>query len=100
MTADNSSYLEIINAGIPRGQIRHALFDFEGMSADIEWSRTWYRDGEERVAKTQNWTGDERGTWGLRYYNTDGNPLKSGNYELQLTIGGNLVQSGTFVIQP
>jgi parallel beta-helix repeat protein len=78
----------------------HALFDFEGMSADIEWSRTWYRDGEERVAKTQNWTGDERGTWGLRYYNTDGNPLKSGNYELQLTIGDNLVQSATFVIQP
>jgi phosphoglycolate phosphatase-like HAD superfamily hydrolase len=30
MTLDSSSYLEIINTGIPRGQIRHALFDFDG----------------------------------------------------------------------
>jgi parallel beta-helix repeat protein len=78
----------------------HALFDFEGMSTDVAWSRTWYRDGEERVAKTQNWTGDERGTWSLRYYNTDGGPLTSGNYELRLYIEGSLVQSETFVIQP
>jgi parallel beta-helix repeat protein len=78
----------------------HALFDFEGMSAGVAWSRTWYRDGEERVAKTQNWTGDERGTWGGRYYNTDGSPLKSGNYELRVYIAGSLVQSGTFVIEP
>ncbi len=78
----------------------HALFDFEGMSAEVAWSRTWYRDGEERVAKTQNWTGNERGTWGLRYYSTDGSPLTSGNYELRLSIEGSVVQSGTFVIQP
>ncbi len=30
MTLGNSRYLEIINAGIARGQIRHALFDFDG----------------------------------------------------------------------
>jgi phosphoglycolate phosphatase-like HAD superfamily hydrolase len=30
MTLDSSKYLEIINAGIARGQIRHALFDFDG----------------------------------------------------------------------
>jgi phosphoglycolate phosphatase-like HAD superfamily hydrolase len=30
MTLDKSKYLEIINPGITRGQIRHALFDFDG----------------------------------------------------------------------
>jgi phosphoglycolate phosphatase len=30
MNLENSRYLEIINADIPHGQIRHALFDFDG----------------------------------------------------------------------
>ena len=30
MTRDSSGYLEIIHAGIARGQIRYALFDFDG----------------------------------------------------------------------
>jgi phosphoglycolate phosphatase-like HAD superfamily hydrolase len=30
VTVDSSGYLEIINTGIIRGQIRHALFDFDG----------------------------------------------------------------------
>ena len=30
MILDSSKYLEIINPGIARGQIRHALFDFDG----------------------------------------------------------------------
>jgi phosphoglycolate phosphatase len=30
MTLHNSRYLDIINTGITRGQIRHALFDFDG----------------------------------------------------------------------
>jgi parallel beta-helix repeat protein len=77
----------------------HALFDYDGMSSDVEWGRTWVRDGEEQVAKTQNWTGGESGTWGLRYFNTESSPLKPGGYELRLYIQGNLVQSGSFVIQ-
>ena len=77
----------------------HAIFDYEGMSSDVEWSRTWYRDGKESVAKTQGWTGSERGTWSLRYFNSEGEPLEPGNYELRLYIQGNLVQSGRFVIQ-
>jgi hypothetical protein len=77
----------------------HALFGYEGMSSDVEWARAWYHDGEESLAKTQNWTGSDSGTYGLRYFDTEGNPLKPGNYELRLYIQGNLVQSGSFVIQ-
>lgn len=77
----------------------HAVFSYEGMNPDLEWSRTWYRDGEEQVAKTENWSGDERGTYGLRYFDTEGNPLAPGNYELHLYIQGNLVQNGTFVVE-
>jgi hypothetical protein len=77
----------------------HAIFDYEGMSSDVEWSRTWYRDGKESLAKTQGWTGRERGTWSLRYFYSDGEPLEPGGYELRLYIQGELVQSGRFVIQ-
>lgn len=77
----------------------HAFFDYDGMSPELEWARTWVRDGEERVAKSQNWTGSGRGTWWLRYFITEGSSLKPGTYELHLYLQGSLVQSGTFVIQ-
>jgi hypothetical protein len=77
----------------------HAIFDYEGMNSDLEWARTWYRDGEESLTKTQNWTGGENGTWSLRYFNTEGKPLEPGAYELRLYLQGNLIQSGSFVIR-
>ena len=83
----------------PAGTLRvYALFDYEGMSTDLEWGRTWNRDGEEYVAKTASWSGQEEGTWSLWLFRTSGDPLVPANYELRLYIQGKEVQSATFVI--
>ena len=83
----------------PSGTLRvYALFDYEGMSTDLEWGRTWYRDGEEYVAKTATWSGKEDGTWSLWLYRTSGDPLAPATYELRLYIEGKQVRSATFVI--
>ena len=83
----------------PAGTLRvYALFDYEGMSTDLEWGRTWYRNGEEYVAKTESWSGKESGTWSLWLFRTSGDPLVPATYELRLYIQGKEVQSATFVI--
>ena len=83
----------------PAGTLRvYALFDYEGMSPELEWGRTWYRDGEEYVAKTASWTGQEDGTWSLWLFRTNGDALVPATYELRLYIEGKQVQSATFVI--
>jgi len=83
----------------PAGTLRvYALFDYEGMSTDLEWSRIWYRDGEEYVSKTEQWTGDDSGTWALWLYVTSGDPLAPATYELRIFLEGKQVQSATFVI--
>ena len=83
----------------PAGTLRvYALFDHEGMSPDLEWGRTWYRNGEEYVVKTEAWSGDESGTWSLWLFTTSGDPLSPATYELRLYIEGRQVQSAIFVI--
>jgi pSer/pThr/pTyr-binding forkhead associated (FHA) protein len=83
----------------PAGTVRvYALFDYEGMSTDLEWDRTWYRHGEEYVSKTENWSGKESGTWSLWLFRTSGDPLVPATYELRISLQGKQVQSATFVI--
>jgi hypothetical protein len=83
----------------PGGTLRvYALFDYEGMSTDLEWGRTWYRDGEEYVVKTETWSGNEEGTWSLWLFRTSGDPLIPATYELRLYLQGKQVQTATFVI--
>ena len=83
----------------PAGTLRvYALFDYEGMSTDLEWGRTWYRNGEEYVSKTGNWSGKESGTWSLWIFRTSGDPLVPATYELRIYLQGKQVQSATFVI--
>jgi parallel beta-helix repeat protein len=83
----------------PAGTLRvYALFDYEGMSSDLEWGRTWYRNGEEYVSKTKTWSGKESGTWSLWVFRTSGEPLVPATYELRLFIQGKQVQSATLVV--
>jgi len=83
----------------PAGTLKvYALFDYEGMSTGLEWGRTWYRDGEEYVAKIETWSGKEDGRWSLWLFRTSGDPLVPATYELRLYIQGEQVQSATFVI--
>jgi hypothetical protein len=75
------------------------------MTDDIEWTWAWYANDVDVRSETGRW--DEDPEWrdepsGRKYSNifwTSGRPLDSGTYEFRLHIEGQLVQSGTFVIE-
>ena len=75
----------------------YAIFDYRGMRDGMEWKRKWYFEGEEDLSKTEVWDAGESGAFWLRFYDEAG--LASGNYELELYVEGQLLQSGTFVIE-
>lgn len=78
----------------------YAVWACRGMYQGLELYNVWYRDGQEFASGSVYWeqTG-ERGRWWLQLYRTSGQPLASGNYRLELYVGGRLLQSGTFKIQ-
>jgi hypothetical protein len=78
----------------------YAIWACRGMYQGLEMYNVWYRDGQEYASGTVYWeqTG-ERGRWWLQLYRASGQPLPSGNYRLELYVGGRLLQSGTFTIQ-
>jgi hypothetical protein len=76
----------------------HAIFSFAGMSETDVWERYWYQEGEEVGSGSGNWEAGESGTFDLSL-STDGEPLGSGDWELEIYVNGDLAQVGTFVIE-
>lgn len=75
----------------------YAVFEYDGMTDGLDWEWVWLREGEEDISKADSWEHRQSGTTWVRLYNEDG--LKPANYELRLSVGGELLQSGTFVIE-
>jgi hypothetical protein len=76
-----------------------AIWACRGMYRGLELHHIWYQNGQEYVSSSVLWDReDERGRWSLRLHRTSGQPLPSGNYKLELYVGGQLLQSGTFTI--
>jgi len=83
----------------PEGTLRvYASFNYAGMGPDVEWTRTWYRDGAEVLSKTQVWDGKEEGRYEVHVFSTSGEPLLPASYEVHLFIEGELQQTASFVI--
>jgi len=78
----------------------YAVWACRGMYQGLEMPSIWYHNGQEYVRSNQYWEKtSERGRWWLHLYRASGLPLPSGNYGLELYVGGQLLQSGTFTIQ-
>jgi hypothetical protein len=78
----------------------YAVWACRGMYQGLEMPGIWYHNGQEYVRSNQYWEKtSERGRWWLHLYRASGLPLPSGNYRLELYVGGQLLQSGTFTIQ-
>jgi hypothetical protein len=75
----------------------HAVFDYAGMSEELNWERRWYQNGEEVSAGSGIWDAGEEGAFDLSL-SGGGEPLGSGSWELELYVEGELAQSGRFVI--
>ncbi|MDM8526959.1 hypothetical protein QUF58_02000 [Anaerolineales bacterium HSG24] len=75
----------------------HAIFDYEGMSADKIWERVWYRNEIEMLRNTANWSGQEAGRFDY-FLDASGNPLPNGQWLLELYIENKLMVTGSFTI--
>jgi hypothetical protein len=78
----------------------YAVWACRGMYRGLEIVHTWYHDGRECASGTVIREEDnERGREHVSLKGQEGGPLPSGNYRLELYVGGYLLQSGTFKIQ-
>jgi hypothetical protein len=80
----------------PRGTTRIiARWEYDNMEAGLEWGNTWLLDGEVFGDWDYEWQGGQSGAWLSSISYTRGDPLESGDWEVQLYIEGELVQSAT-----
>jgi hypothetical protein len=78
----------------------YAVWACRGMYQGLEMLSIWRLNGQVYAQSTQYWEKTaERGRWWLRLYRESGQPLPSGNYRVELFMGAQLLQSGTFTIQ-
>jgi hypothetical protein len=85
----------------PRGTtIVYAIFAGRGMYQGLEADAIWYHNGQEYSSDSGNWQGtEERGRWWWWLGNETGSPLPSGHYTLSVSVHGEQLQSGSFLIQ-
>ncbi len=76
----------------------HAVFDYANLSRDDTWERVWYLDGEEMLRNAENWGGDESGSFDY-FLDTGGAPLPPGSWILELSLNGEFMSSGMFVVK-
>jgi hypothetical protein len=78
----------------------YAVWACRGMYPGLEITHTWYHEGREVASGTFAWEEEkERGREYVSLDYPDDAPLPPGNYRLELYVGGQLLQSGTFAIQ-
>jgi Tol biopolymer transport system component len=76
----------------------HAIFDYNGMSKDYTWERVWYLDGEEILRNAAEWTDPAMGRFDY-FLDAGGDPLPSGDWDLEIYVEDELLVSGTFTIK-
>jgi hypothetical protein len=74
-----------------------AGWEYENMEVGMEWGNIWLLDGEVFAdwSDEYQWDGGQSGKKMSYIYYRDGSPLESGEWELQLYIEGEMLQSGT-----
>jgi S1-C subfamily serine protease len=76
----------------------YAVWEYEGMEDGLDWNLQWLLDGEVIIDQDEQWAGGESGTWSTYLYMQDGAPLPVGEYEIQLSIQGEPVQTAIATI--
>lgn len=82
----------------PSGTLRvYTCFNYTGMQDGMAGRMVWLRDGQIYEEGSETWeSGEEGDFW---WWVGDEEGLDPGSYEVQLYVEGQLLQSGTFVIE-
>lgn len=75
----------------------YGIFDYQGMQDGWEWAWQWTVNGEALPLQNRTWDDGESGTNTIQIYSSRGS-LPDGEYQLDLYLMGELVQSGTCTI--
>jgi hypothetical protein len=74
------------------------VFAFQNMRNGMKWGAVWKYNGQVAIdqSNSNNWTQGNEGTNGVSISLDEG--LPDGDYELDLDVGGEVVQTGTFTV--
>jgi serine protease Do len=72
----------------------YAFFDYQNMSSNLQWTRSWLVDGQVSVSKDEQWSGSRSGSYSLELDSQNG--LAAGAYRVNLYIGGELAAMSNF----
>lgn len=78
-------------------QVVYATFEYSGIAANQAFSAVWYQDGKEISRSEETWRGTESGHSWVMLGNKEG--LVAGQYDLELSVDGKVVQTGVMVIE-
>ncbi len=76
----------------------YAIFDYQGMRDGWEWGWRWFLDGELVINRRDTWNDGERGENLFVTIHSRRSALPDGEYELELLVRGQVVQSGKAII--
>ena len=76
----------------------YALFSYDNLADGVQWTALWFRDGELVHFESIPWVGGSGG-FGYTDWNPDAEAWISGLYEVQVFLGRELKQSGTFLVE-
>lgn len=76
----------------------YAIFSYDGMSAGVQWTALWYREGELIHFETKPWDG---ASGGFGFTDRDPPPADwlPGTYQVQIFVGLQWVAVGTFIVE-
>ena len=75
-----------------------AVFTYDGMSANVQWTALWFRDGELVHFETIPWDG-ETGGFGFTEWEAPAEDWLPGTYEVQIFVGLDWKVVGQFLLQ-
>lgn len=74
-----------------------ASFSYRNMVDGMAWERRWYLDDRAMAGKEDVWSKGETGTY-LLTLAAGGSPLSGGVWRLEITVDGDMMQLGEFVL--
>jgi len=92
--------LDVSKPVLPAGTTTvYAFFDGISVPKGTTWTSHWFHNGDSASdPKTHTWDfGPNENNW-ISFGSTDNSPLESGTYELQLSIGSNVVNVATYIM--
>lgn len=76
----------------------HAVFEYANLEPNDTWTQVWYHNGNEALTASQPWLEAESGVFDY-VIEAGGEPLPAGQWDLEFYIEGELLTTGSFVIE-